>query len=53
LAVAGTSLSADAAAPDNASKPSPADALPHLKRLSDAKEVVLYQYEVCPFCNKV
>lgn len=24
-----------------------------LKSIRDAKEVVLYQYAVCPFCNKV
>ena len=30
----------------------PADALKSLKSLADAKEIVLYQYEVCPFCNK-
>ena len=34
-------------------KQDPASTLKGLKRLSDAKEVVLYQYEVCPFCNKV
>jgi hypothetical protein len=34
-------------------KQDPASALKGLKRLADAKEVVLYQYEVCPFCNKV
>jgi microsomal prostaglandin-E synthase 2 len=39
-----------AAAP---AKPDPASTLKGLKRLSDAKEVVLYQYATCPFCNKV
>ena len=34
-------------------KPDPASTLKGLKRLSDAKEVVLYQYATCPFCNKV
>ena len=26
--------------------------LPGLKSIKDAKEIVLYQYAVCPFCNK-
>ena len=30
----------------------PADTLKSLKSLGDAKEIILYQYEVCPFCNK-
>ena len=34
-------------------KPDPSSTLKGLKRLSDAKEVVLYQYATCPFCNKV
>ena len=30
-----------------------APALANLKSIRDAKEIVLYQYAVCPFCNKV
>lgn len=30
-----------------------AEALSGLKNIRDAKEIVLYQYAVCPFCNKV
>lgn len=30
----------------------PASVLQGLASIADAKEVVLYQYEVCPFCNK-
>ena len=30
----------------------PADTLKGLASLGDAKEIILYQYEVCPFCNK-
>jgi hypothetical protein len=32
--------------------PDPSSVLRGLKKLSDAKEVVLYQYATCPFCNK-
>lgn len=40
------------AAAEAASVAKPADVLQGLKSLADAKEIVLYQYEVCPFCNK-
>ncbi len=50
-------LSSSAAAAEEAPAvatppPNPAEALKGLKSLADAKEIVLYQYEVCPFCNK-
>jgi hypothetical protein len=32
--------------------PDPSSVLQGLKKISDAKEVVLYQYATCPFCNK-
>ena len=51
LASSPTSASSEAAAAP--AKPDPASTLKGLKRLSDAKEVVLYQYATCPFCNKV
>jgi len=46
------STSTRAAAEEAASVAKPADMLQGLKSLADAKEIVLYQYEVCPFCNK-
>ena len=52
LVLASASASSVAAA-EAAPPPEPANALPQLEQLSDVKEVVLYQYEVCPFCNKV
>ena len=52
-ALASSQTFASEAAVVPAAKPDPASTLKGLKRLSDAKEVVLYQYATCPFCNKV
>ena len=51
LAAQASAEEAPAAGP--APKPDPTSVLLGLKKLSDAKEVVLYQYATCPFCNKV
>jgi hypothetical protein len=51
-ALLASQAAAEEAAPAPAAPPDPTSVLRGLKKLSDAKEVVLYQYATCPFCNK-
>jgi hypothetical protein len=51
LAAQASAEEAPAAAPAPP-PPDPSSVLQGLKNISDAKEVVLYQYSTCPFCNK-